>query len=160
MRKGVEYTLGILKGRWRIQETGIRQHNVKDVDNIWFTCCALHNMLLVVDGLHTLWNNGVKGYDKGIGGRLDAADVANYVNPAVFARLNGQLDMHDSSTIIDPSTILPVERDYSASLNPLFIRKLSRENFRGKLVTSFSYRFIQKKDIVWPSRTGKVVPAI
>ena len=50
MRKDVECTFGILKGRWRILKTGIRVHNTKVCDNIWLTCCALHNMLLDVDG--------------------------------------------------------------------------------------------------------------
>lgn len=51
MRKDVECTFGILKGRWRILKTGIRLHNTEVSDNIWLTCCALHNMLLDVDGL-------------------------------------------------------------------------------------------------------------
>ena len=50
MRKDVECTFGILKGRWRILKAGIRVHGIDTADSIWMTCCALHNMLLEVDG--------------------------------------------------------------------------------------------------------------
>ncbi|KAI2492793.1 Plant transposon protein [Fragilaria crotonensis] len=44
-----------LEGRWRILKSGIRVHNTEVGDNIWLTCCALHNMLLDVDGLSKAW---------------------------------------------------------------------------------------------------------
>ena len=56
MRKDVECTFGILKGRWRILKSGIRLHGVDTADNIWMTCCALHNMLLEVDGNSESWD--------------------------------------------------------------------------------------------------------
>jgi hypothetical protein len=45
-----------MKGRWRILKTGVRLHKVQSVDIIWATCCALHNMLLEVDGLDEPWD--------------------------------------------------------------------------------------------------------
>jgi hypothetical protein len=62
MRKVVECTFGLLKGRWRILKTGIRVHSLEAADNIWFTCCALHNYLLHEDGLNVRWKNGVRVY--------------------------------------------------------------------------------------------------
>ena len=59
MRKDVECTFGILKGRWRILKSGIRLSGVECADNIFLTCCALHNWLLEVDGLDKEWRNGV-----------------------------------------------------------------------------------------------------
>jgi hypothetical protein len=59
MRKDVECTFGILKGRWRILKSGVRLHGVDAVDSVWFTCCALHNWLLEVDGLTEEWVGGV-----------------------------------------------------------------------------------------------------
>ena len=35
MRKDVECTFGILKGRWRILKAGVRIHGVEQVDQIW-----------------------------------------------------------------------------------------------------------------------------
>ena len=55
LRKDVECTFGILKGCWRILKTGIHVHNTEARDNIWMTCCALHNLLLDVDKLSHKW---------------------------------------------------------------------------------------------------------
>ncbi len=55
MRKDVECTFGLLKGSWRILKSGVRIYGVDSVDHIWFTCCALHNWLLEVDGLTQEW---------------------------------------------------------------------------------------------------------
>ena len=60
IRKDVECTFGILKGRWRCLKCGLRLHSLMKSDNIWKTCCALHNMLLEVDGLADGWENGVQ----------------------------------------------------------------------------------------------------
>ena len=59
MHKDVEYTFGILKGRWRILKSGVCVYGVDKVDEIWLTCCALHNWLLDIDGLSNKWNDGV-----------------------------------------------------------------------------------------------------
>ena len=56
MRKNVEYTFGIMKWRWRILKTGIRVGGVEAVDKIWLTCCALHNLLLEINGLDKAWD--------------------------------------------------------------------------------------------------------
>ena len=48
----MECTFGILKGMWQILKSGIRINGVDAVDNDWFTCCALHNWLLEIDGLN------------------------------------------------------------------------------------------------------------
>jgi hypothetical protein len=52
MRKDVECTFGILKGRWQILKAGVRIHGVDGVDDVWLTCCALHNWLLDIDDLN------------------------------------------------------------------------------------------------------------
>ncbi len=49
-----------LKERWRILKSGIRLYNTEPADNVWLRCCAVHNMLLDVDGLSKSWNNGVR----------------------------------------------------------------------------------------------------
>ncbi len=63
MHEDVECTFGILKGRRRILKTGIRVYGVDKVDDIWLTCCALHNWLLDIDGLSDQWNDEVLGSD-------------------------------------------------------------------------------------------------
>ena len=56
MRKNVECTFGIMKGRFCILRYGIRSKSIEIFDEIWKTCCALHNMLLSIDGLHKDWD--------------------------------------------------------------------------------------------------------
>ena len=51
LRKDVEYTFGIMKGRFRILKTIIPLHGIDACDIVWLVCCALHNVLLKEDGL-------------------------------------------------------------------------------------------------------------
>jgi hypothetical protein len=48
MRKDVECTFGILKGRWQILKSGNRLLGAECDDDIFLTCFALHNWLLEV----------------------------------------------------------------------------------------------------------------
>ena len=50
VRKCVECTFGILKTRFTILQH-LRLHKLEAVNHVWFTCVALHNMLLEEDGL-------------------------------------------------------------------------------------------------------------
>lgn len=54
VRKDVECFFGILKGRFRILKLGILFQDKDDIDNMFFTCCILHNMLHAFDGLDEL----------------------------------------------------------------------------------------------------------
>ena len=76
----VECTFGILKGRWRILKTGIRVHNTEASDNIWLTCCALHNMLLDVDGLSNAWKSGAKPHWELESGAFRDEEIPSAVN--------------------------------------------------------------------------------
>ena len=72
MRKDVECTFGIMKGRWKVLQYGIKLHGIHKCDDLWLTCCALHNMLLEVDGLAAGWENGVQCYyEKELDSRQD-----------------------------------------------------------------------------------------
>ena len=66
MWKDVECTFGILKGRFRLLKAGIRCHGVDVADNVWMTCCALHNMLVEVDGFTVDWtgDDGLFDFDE------------------------------------------------------------------------------------------------
>ena len=56
----MECTSGILKGRWRIPKAGVCLHSIDSVDMVWLISCALHNMLLEVDGLDIPeWGGGL-----------------------------------------------------------------------------------------------------
>ena len=49
MRKDVECTFGIMKGNFCILRYGLRLQSIKRCDQLFLTCCALHNRLLFVD---------------------------------------------------------------------------------------------------------------
>lgn len=50
VRKDIECVFGRLKIRFSILKSRIRLHSRFDIDNIFRTCCILHNMLLTYDG--------------------------------------------------------------------------------------------------------------
>ena len=92
MRKDVECTFGILKGRWRILKTGVRVYGVNKVDDLWMTCCALHNWLLEIDRISGRWEVGVLVSDwEGDLGRMDFDGLSQSI-PNAIARLSTNLD--------------------------------------------------------------------
>ena len=104
MRKDVECTFGILKGRWRILKTGICLGGVEKADKIFLTCCALHNWLLDVDGLSAPWEgavstNTVEDEDEVMGGwdgEMGQHDEEDFgVLPAAIRDLNNPVAMRN-----------------------------------------------------------------
>ena len=59
MQKDVECVFDIMKGRFRVLQYGLRLRKIEHCDNLWLTCCALHNLLLNVDGLDKGWEHGI-----------------------------------------------------------------------------------------------------
>ena len=51
MQKDVECAFGILKRRLKTLSAPNLLQSIEAVDQIWLTCCALHNWLLEIDGL-------------------------------------------------------------------------------------------------------------
>ena len=52
MKKYVECTFSIVKGRFLILRYGLMLESIEVCDQVWATCCALHNSLPHIDGLH------------------------------------------------------------------------------------------------------------
>ena len=94
MQKDVECTFRILKGRWRILKSGVRLHGVDAVDSVWFTCCALHNWLLEIDGLTEEWVGVVCKVVSERGGDLGCLDYEGVLWRCqnALARLSANLD--------------------------------------------------------------------
>ena len=182
MRKDVECTFGILKGRWRILKTGIRIHGLANVDKIWKTCCALHNYLLEVDGLAAKWEEGVRSPYESDLGLHDDNDVPHLAAYADVVDKNGNrlfADVHDLSGMGTRSDLEEDDEDEDdddeedeedekenevveeAHLQPTEvvtpIRHLSLNSFRKKLITHFEYKW-GLRQIIWPSRNGKGRP--
>ena len=95
MGKDVEFTFGILKGRWRILKICVCIYGVGKVDDIWLTCCALHNWLLDIDGISGRWEDGVFDSDwEDDLGHMDFEGLCESI-PNAIARLSTSLDPHD-----------------------------------------------------------------
>jgi hypothetical protein len=165
MRKNVECAFGILKGRWRILKTGIRVRSLDTADNIWYTCCALHNMLLTKDGLNERWDKGV-AFDKqsdylGELGLHAQADAEEHV-PIIFQRVirgqQGDIRTYDASSHLSfVSEPIPGDAPLDAlpppSSAPIAVNDISFRSFRNLLVEHFTDMF-NKNALVWPSRNG------
>jgi DDE superfamily endonuclease len=167
LRKDVECTFGILKGRRRILKAGIRTVGIEKADDIWHTCCALHNWLLDVDGLTQPWENAshLGGFDnrdvrlmrrvKNTASEND--DIAHFTDNTAVGRYgddasddnddddnNGDCDDGTTNGDIDSEHIREVHR-------------LKLEFFRKKLVEHFNILY-NRRQILWPSRTGQGQP--
>jgi hypothetical protein len=79
VRKDVECVFGILKGRFRCLKLPIYHHDQETIDNMFFTCCIIHNMLLSEDGYDKRWEANINwgGQD----GYHDSSDI-----PTIFTR--------------------------------------------------------------------------
>ena len=86
--------LRILKGRFHVLKTGIHLWGVMKVDDVWKTCCALHNWLLDIDGISAVWENGVRIFPsdwEGPLGDLDFDGVREEI-PTAISYLSTNLD--------------------------------------------------------------------
>jgi len=88
-----------------------------------FTCCALHNWLLDVDGLDAQWEHGTQGDWEGSWGLHDEADAARFM-VARDTDLSGFDDVNDDSS----------EEGGSSSGEARVVRQMDLGDFRGALI--------------------------
>jgi hypothetical protein len=58
VRKDIECTFGVLKGRFRILKLPCLLKEKDEIDNVFWTCCALHNEIMRDDNWTKLWEAG------------------------------------------------------------------------------------------------------
>jgi hypothetical protein len=167
VQKDSECFFGILKGRWRILKTGIRLEGSEAADRIWLTCCALHNMLLNIDGLDKQWQAGVPSDWEGELGRNDAEECRQYA-PFAIQRLNnpeleefGSREHERGASSIRPAEQDSIEEQHDNITNEqqaadgaTYVNSLSYKEFRDRLVVHFDILHRQN-GIRWPTR-GKI----
>jgi hypothetical protein len=177
MRKDVECTFGILKGRWRILKAGVSLRSAEAMDRVWKTCCSLHNWLLNVDGLNVRWNSGVPSDWEGELGQHDHRDVLRHAVPNAIRNLQSpaELRRYDGSGLgvgvtygndVDDEILMRNATNAVYELGEIdtdgmdtpqdtggvrIVRKLSQEYFRKRLVEHFDICW-RRNDIVWPRR--------
>ena len=173
-RKDAECTFGILKGRWRILQTGIRLEGPQAADNVWLTCCALHNLLLEADGLSEPWDESIGRNDVGecrqyapfAIQRLADKDIARFgtrahereaAAAAIRDRMiNQQRDdgddiPEDPGDNVEDDDYLEEQQPAVSEDGAIYVNSLSYGDFRSRLVIQFDILFRQHK-IKWPTR--------
>jgi hypothetical protein len=160
MRKDVECTFGILKGRWRILKARIRVHGTKKCDQIWKTCCALHNLLLFEDGM----DKNFKSSWTGELGLLQQQNLPEAVR-AMMRKLDNRLidnsgmgrgnDGRDEEQETEEEEAEPrfqgrLVRDNSGAI---VVRHLDMSQFRKRLIVHFDIAF-KKHEISWPVKAS------
>ena len=163
LRKVVECTFGIMKGRFRILKAGVRLHGVEAADKIWLTCCALHNWLLDETSTETDQWDGVRGLfsEENVWRHIINTPLARIQNAPTMRDLR-ELQRYDSTSTGregDTFSIEEVDEGRYNDENTLIsncgrvriVRNLSFEFFRSRLIENFHIRFIERKDIFWPS---------
>lgn len=121
VRKDVECFFGILKGRFRILKLAILYRKREYIDNVFFTCCILHNMLHAYDGLDILEAN------------VDWAGADGRHNP--WER-HPQEDASAQSPLTGAGTAERVEKE------------AGHTQLKNKLVTHYTYR-AKNKELCW-----------
>lgn len=146
-------------------KNGVRLHNASDVDDVWRTCCALHNWLLEADGLNARWERGVNVSDYLADmGLHDGPDAGRFV-PVVFSRathprqydLSGMGPGDDPDYDADSTPAIPnADGAASGSLDGIVrVKDMSQLSFRRKLIEHFAIKW-RRREVTWPSRTGTV----
>ena len=141
MRKDVECTFGILKGRFTILRHGIRLNSISQCDKVWKTCCALHNKLLFIDGMDKGWQDEVETI-------YDSSDDEMEI-PFSMQRLNRHSNdpKSNNATKYDDKFF-----DKYTTNGKRIVRKLPMSVFQERLIHHFDIRF-KRNDIIWPKRT-------
>jgi hypothetical protein len=145
-------------------------HGIAIADDIWFTCCAFHNMLLHEDGLDRHWKKGRRSEYEGELGWHEVGDVETYA-PLIFRRVNSgmtgnlrildssRLGRNDNEIVFDGNDSddesIDLQLGQIATKKCYNIKNMTNRKFRNHLVTSFHVRWAVRK-IAWPSRTGKM----
>ena len=152
VRKDVECTFGILKGRFAILRYGLRFAKISSCDKLWLTCCALHNMLLFVDGLDKNWENGVKSFYEN-----ENDDDEMNVAPFAINRLNRNLvgsEVEVQNVVIENNSVTNSNINFSKYTvdGKRVVSMLPLDLFQERLIHHFDIRF-KRNDLQWPNRT-------
>ena len=152
MRKDVECVFGILKARFRILKYGMRFRNVNTVNDVFHTCCALHNQLLRHDGFTENMRAGAipdhihngdfapdLEYEVDDCDSDDDDDYAQVAIPAI-----GAIELEDDEEDNDDDSELAIPP------NSLDANHFSYSEF-GELLRAHFKRAWSKKEVKWPS---------
>lgn len=144
MRKDVECTFGILKKRFTVLKHGIRLNSISECDKVWKTCCAIHNKLLLIDGLDVGWDESKKSMNNDSDDDIDI--------PFSMKRLNRH---QENQTIHSGFKYDDNYFNKYTKNGKRIVRKIPLEVFQERLIHHFDIRF-KNNDLTWPKRNKKV----
>ncbi len=84
VRKDVECAFGVLKGRFRCLKLPIQLHSKDVIDDMFYTCVGLHNMLHMFDG-RDRWEMGMD-WEGADGNHQDEKEDEHWKGPRVRRR--------------------------------------------------------------------------
>ncbi len=149
-------------------KSGIRVHNTEAADNIWLTCCALHNLLIDVDGLSVDWENGVPSHWEGERGEFQDDDIPEairrLINPDAVRTYDrssyGWSNPEEERTTVDDDgneqSIIQNHRIFTGC-ESVTVNELSLPQFRAMLIEHFNISFHSNK-VTWPKRLSTKTP--
>jgi Plant transposon protein len=140
VRKDVECVFGILKGRFRCLKLPIFYQTKSVIDNMFFTCCILHNILLNVDGYDIRWEKDVNWL--GQSGKHHNEDMA------FFKKHWRRVKNIESSTDYTLQGVSAVRDRYEIFHEGAEEIEDSHFTFRGKLVDHFIRKYTNR-EIEW-----------
>ena len=136
-------------------------------DNIWMTCCALHNMLLFADGLADEWQGELGNNDREELEKHAPFALRRLANPELFGSREHERECAQRRVTTNRSTRLFDPEENSADedqgdneeefleqmdeVGATFVNSLSYFEFRNRLVAHFDILHRQHK-ICWPER--------
>lgn len=153
VRKDVECFFGILKKRFRFLKCPISLRNQEDIDNAFWTCCIIHNMILESDGLDRLWEDGVN-WDT-LNPVVDDNDSDNESNDS--ANNNNDNEVMYTVTQHNPDTfrpiyadaLIPIEASHSYDMDGETDEKEKHNNLKNLLANHLQYMY-REGMLRWP----------
>ena len=144
--KNTEGTFGILKKRFNILKVGTRGFKVELCDNIFLTCCVLHNMLLFEDGLAN-WETDERENNNP---SLSKIYALNRLELSSDTRQFGTSNEVDSQCVQEKITHKDHYNISRATVcGEQIVSKMKYETFYKLLVQHFDIRF-KRHSIKWP----------
>lgn len=145
LRKDVECLFGELKQEFAILKYGSRFSSLTLMDNIFLTCCAIHNQRKVIAGLDEMWDLDHVLIDED----LSQNDAAVFRRQAEMDRLNSVPEADNSGMGGGENLILPFDD------NVLEEHDISHDVVKKRLIDHFTVAN-NKNEVVWPKRNGVV----
>jgi hypothetical protein len=121
VRKDVERTFGILKGRFEILRTQCRYHKIERMDNVWMTCCSLHNMIHDFDNIDNV---------------IEEEDSIDFFHSL---QLKQQEAINGLFVDLDPNAaFVPNDTTYPNGCDVIPLNKLQLDVFKSRLIKHYA----------------------